>query len=149
MPGMNNTNQDCLYDRCCCRRPFLGGMGTVLAGIALAALLERDGFAHGSSWSPTTGLPHFPPKAKSVIWLFMNGGVSHVESFDPKPMLNKYAGKTIAQTPFKDVQNPEKLKLVREFAAGDANGLRHNVLYPLQVGYRKRGRSGIEVSDWF
>ena len=47
----------------------------------------------------------FAPKAKSVIWLFMNGGVSHMESFDPKPVLKKYAGKTIAETPFADVQD--------------------------------------------
>ena len=39
------------------------------------------------------------PQAKSVIWLFMIGGVSHVESFDPKPALNQFAGKTIAETP--------------------------------------------------
>ena len=37
------------------------------------------------------GLPHFPPRAKSVVWLFMNGGVSQAESFDPKPELTKYA----------------------------------------------------------
>jgi hypothetical protein len=90
-----------------------------------------------------------PPKAKSVIWLFMNGGVSHLETFDPKPMLHKYAGKTIDETPFKDVQNPDKLKLARVVVINDANGQQRNRLYPLQVGFRKRGRSGIEVSDWF
>ncbi len=38
-----------------------------------------------SGYQPPTGQPHFAPKAKSVIWLFMNGGVSHMESFDPSP----------------------------------------------------------------
>ncbi|MFP6751544.1 MAG: DUF1501 domain-containing protein, partial [Pirellulaceae bacterium] len=78
----------------------------------------------------------------------MNGGVSQVESFDPKPMLNKYAGKTIADTPFADVQNPDKLALER-LVVPDANGNQRNKLYPLQVGYRKHGENGIEISDWF
>src|SRR5690606_30162437 len=87
------------------RRNFLGGLGTGLAGLALNALLmEENGLGdqalHG--WRPPTGTPHFAPRAKSVIWLFMNGGVSHVESFDPKPELNKYAGKSIDETPHKD-----------------------------------------------
>ena len=80
----------------------------------------------------------FRPKAKSVIWLFMNGGVSHMETFDPKPMLTKYAGKTIAETPFADAQDPEKLKLARVTVVNDANGQQRNKLYPLQVGFSKR-----------
>ena len=84
------------------RRAFLSSF----ASLALAAMLHRDGWGREGDWAPPDGRPHFPPKAKSVIWLFMNGGVSHVESFDPKPMLTKYAGKTIAETPFADVQNP-------------------------------------------
>ena len=78
----------------------------------------------------------------------MNGGVSHLETFDPKPVLNKYAGKTIAETPFKDAQDPEKLKLARVVVVNDANGQQRNQLYPLQVGFKKCGQSGIEVSDW-
>ena len=95
------------------------------------------------------GKPHFTPKAKSVIWLFMNGGVSHLESFDPKPMLAKYAGKTIPETPFKDVQDPAKLKLARVVVVNDANGQQRNRLLATQIGFKKRGKSGIEVSDWF
>ena len=65
-----------------------------LSGIALLSMMDRDAKANeGHGWSPPDGRPHFAPKAKSVIWLFMNGGVSHMESFDPKPMLNRYAGK--------------------------------------------------------
>src|SRR5215475_3704072 len=93
------------------RRAFLSHSGMGFAGLALSAMLHKDGFGSQSSWSPPSGSPHFPPKAKSVIWLFMNGGVSHMETFDPKPMLTKYAGKTIAETPYKDTQDPEKLKL--------------------------------------
>src|ERR1700675_1091603 len=84
------------------RRDFLADMGMGCAGLALCAMLHRDGYAGDRPWTPPTGRPHFPPKAKSVIWLFMNGGFSHVESFDPKPMLTRYAGKTIAETPYAD-----------------------------------------------
>jgi hypothetical protein len=123
-------------------------MGMGFTGLALAAMLQRDGFGAEATWSPPDGKPHFPPKAKTVIWLFMNGGVSHVESFDPKPMLNKYGGKTIAQTPFADVQDPKKLAIER-LVVPDVNGNQRNTLYPLQIGFRKHGESGIEVSDWF
>jgi hypothetical protein len=132
----------------CCRRSFLSDMGMGLTGVALAAMLQRDGFGSDGLWSPPSGQPHFAPKAKSVIWLFMNGGVSHMESFDPKPMLNKYAGKTIAETPFADAQDPKKLAIER-LVVPDANGNQRNTLYPLQIGYHKHGESGIEVSDWF
>jgi hypothetical protein len=78
----------------------------------------------------------------------MNGGLSHLESFDPKPMLTKYGGRSISQTPFADVQDPKKLKIER-LVVPDANGNQRTTLYPLQVGFRKHGESGIEVSDWF
>ena len=72
-----------------------------------------------------------------------------MESFDHKPALNKYAGKSIAETPFSHVQNPEKLKKVRVVVVNDANGQQRNKLFPLQIGFKKYGQSGIEVSDWF
>jgi hypothetical protein len=134
------------------RRAFLSDLGLGFTGLALGAMLARDGVARASDsavWKPPTGQPHARPKAKSVIWLFMNGGVSHVESFDPKPMLTKYAGKSIAETPFKDTQDPNKLKLARVVVVNDANGQQRNKLYPLQIGFQKRGKSGIEISDWF
>ena len=129
------------------RRTFLSNG---LASVALAALLQRDGVGHASEpgWSPPTGKPHFAPKAKSVIWLFMNGGTSHMESFDPKPMLTKYAGKTIKETPFADAQDPKKLAIER-LVVPDGNGNQRNTLYPLQIGFKKHGQAGIEISDWF
>ena len=130
------------------RRTFLSDMGMGFTGLALGAMLQRDSLASAPGWHPPTGMPHFPPKAKSVIWLFMNGGVSHMESFDPKPMLTQYAGKTIAETPFASAQDPAKLALER-LLVPDANGNQRNLLYPLQTGFKKHGQSGIEVSDWF
>ncbi|MCA9170218.1 MAG: DUF1501 domain-containing protein [Planctomycetales bacterium] len=129
------------------RRRFLQQFGGGLGSIALASLLQRD--AGASPLSTNRKLPDASPKAKSVIWLFMRGGVSHMESFDPKPQLNAYAGKSINETPWKDVQSPERLKKVRVVVVNDANGQQRNKLFPLQVGYRRWGQSGIEVSDWF
>lgn len=131
------------------RRRFLADLGMGFTGLALGAMLHRDGFAHGTvGWSPPTGLPHFAPKAKSVIWLFMIGGVSHLESFDPKPALNKYGGKSIAETPFKHFLDAKFLDANVRTAVPDQRKILSQIL-PLQVGYKKRGQSGIEVSDWF
>jgi hypothetical protein len=131
------------------RRAFLADLGMGFTGLALAAMLHRDGYAStGAAWVPPDGKPHLPQKAKSVIWLFMNGGVSHLETFDPKPALDKYAGKTIAETPYKDVQDPKKLALARVVVINDANGQQRNKILATQVGFKKRGKSGIDVSDW-
>lgn len=130
-------------------------------GLALGAMLFKDGIARaadslplakphapdgGHTPSPINN-PHFQPKAKSVIWIFFCGGVSHVESFDPKPALNKYAGKSIEDTPFKDVLDPNRVQ-ANLVDVNPAHGGR-KVLMPLQTGYKKHGQSGLEVGDWF
>ena len=131
------------------RRAFLADLGMGFTGLALGAMLHRDGFGHDAAgWAPPKGNPHFAPKAKSVIWLFMIGGVSHVESFDPKPTLNKYAGMSIAETPYHGVLDQSFLdENVRTPVPDQRKILSH--IYPLQVGYSRRGESGIEVSDWW
>ena len=134
------------------RRQFLFDSTLGFSTLALHSLLQSDGYAATAPRTPAvfaTDVAHFAPKAKSVIWLFMRGGVSHMESFDPKPALTKYAGLSISESPFADVQDPEKLKKVRVVVVNDANGQQRNKLYPLQVGFRKHGQSGIEISDWF
>ena len=130
------------------RRRFLGQLGLSFSGLALHAMMAQEARAE-AAWRPPSGLPMLPAKARRVIWLFMRGGVSHLESFDPKPALNTYAGKSIAETPFKDVLAPEKLKNVRQVAAGVDDKRLHNHIYPLQVGYRRHGQCGVEISDWF
>ena len=69
------------------RRKFLADYGLGFTGLALGAMLAGDDVLNASEsegWQPPDGQAHFTPKAKSVVWLFMNGGVSHAESFDPK-----------------------------------------------------------------
>jgi len=130
------------------RRSFLSSAGMGFSSLALSAMLQRDATAAPVAAAPD-GKPHFAPKAKSVIWLFMRGGVSHMESFDPKPALTRYAGKSISETPFTGVNDPEKLAKTRVVVINDGNGQQRNKLYPLQVGFKKYGQSGIEISDWF
>lgn len=132
------------------RRSFLADLGMGFTGLSLGVMLSRDGVARAATagWQPPDGRPHFAPKAKRVIWLFMIGGVSHVETFDPKPALTKFGGRSLSDTPFKDFQDhPLVKKNLREVIAGLHKI--HPSLYPLQVGFKKCGQSGIEVSDWW
>lgn len=135
------------------RRSFLADVGMGFTGLALGAMLGRDGVARAVAPSQSAGAaegqPHFAPKAKSVIWYFMLGGTSHLESFDPKLSVNQCAGKTIDESPYKSavLDSPFYRKNVRDFA-GTPRALMTQ-LYPMQIGFRKRGQSGIEVSDWW
>jgi hypothetical protein len=134
------------------RRTFLADVGLGFTGLALGALLHRDGGARANAPGenrPPDGRPHFPPRAKSVIWLFFLGGVSHVESFDPKPALNRHAGRTLEESPYGRgiLESPYYRRNVRDFA-GTPRALMSRV-FPLQVGYRKRCQSGLEISDWW
>jgi hypothetical protein len=135
------------------RRAFLADVGMGFTGLVLGAMLQRDGIVRASetapgAFTPPDGKPHFAPRAKSVIFMFMIGGASQMETFDPKPELNKYAGKTIAESPYKStLESPLVKKNLREVIAGLHHP--HSTIYPMQVGYKKRGQSGIEVSDWW
>src|SRR5688500_8983526 len=124
------------------RRSFLADTGMGFTGLALSALLFQDGVARADN-PPPDGRPHLPPRAKSVIWLFMCGGVSHVESFDIKPELNRYAGMTIDQTPHRRVVEAEGRDVI---AGNPAHGNRH-VLMGLNTGHRRYGQSGLLVGD--
>jgi hypothetical protein len=122
------------------RRTFLADIGFGCAGLALGGLLRQDALG-------AAAVPHFPPKAKSVIWIFLSGGVSHLETFDPKPALNKYAGKTYADTGLPNPQeSPLFLKRSRSVVGFDRD--RFTKIMPLQVGFKKHGQSGAEISDW-
>ncbi|MGE3807839.1 MAG: DUF1501 domain-containing protein, partial [Gemmataceae bacterium] len=73
------------------------------------------------------------------------GGVSHMESFDPKPALTKYAGKKIAMTPLIEALDPEK----NPFALKLERGAENLPLFAPQVGFKRYGKCGMEVSDFF
>ena len=126
------------------RRGFLSDLGLGFGSIAAASMLQQDATA-----TIPSQIQQLAPKAKSVIWLFMIGGTSHMESFDPKPALTKYAGMTIEETPFKPVLSSPYLENERVVAIDPNNGFIRNELYPLQMSYRRCGESGLEISDWW
>ena len=111
-----------------------------LGSVALSAMLHRDGYGSDAP----DGRPHFKPRVKSVIWLFMIGGTSHLETFDPKPELSKRAGQSV---PKEILESPYATENLRRVVASQET--RRTKIFPLQVGFRKRGESGIEVSDWW
>jgi hypothetical protein len=77
------------------RREWLNRCGHGLGAIALADLLASDGRAAGARDTGILGSPHFPPRAKRVIFLFQSGGPSHLETFDYKPALNERQGEQL------------------------------------------------------
>lgn len=114
------------------RREMLKRSGTGFGMLGLAALLGEEGgsIARAESTTPmSVKAPHFPVKAKHVIHVFLNGGPSHVDTFDPKPALEKYHGKEI----------PKSLKTERKTGAA----------FQSPFKFKKYGESGIEVSELF
>jgi hypothetical protein len=108
------------------RRDALCTMGTGFGLVGLANLLHADLRQNPLEPKPT----HFPAKAKHVIFLFLNGGPSQVDTFDPKPMLTKYHGKPIPSGNLKTERKTGNL-LASPFT------------------FNKHGQSGIEVSEIF
>ncbi|MBL9129382.1 MAG: DUF1501 domain-containing protein, partial [Verrucomicrobiales bacterium] len=126
------------------------------AGLGLGSMLWRDGVARAatpaSEGSAATAAHPLPtPRAKSVIWIFLSGGYSHLETFDPKPALNEHAGKTFDRTPFQNPVTSEKHAARFRSVVADAINVRdvYPIIYPLQVGFSKRGQCGIEMTDWW
>src|SRR5713101_4344848 len=114
------------------RRQFFQRAGSGLAGIALANMLQRDGLMAAKLADPLAPKkPHHEPKAKSVIWLFMEGGPSHVDLFDPKPELEKLAGQPMP---------PSYGKVVT------AMGTASNTIMPSTRKWKQYGQSGMWVS---
>ncbi|WP_298865297.1 DUF1501 domain-containing protein, partial [uncultured Gimesia sp.] len=133
------------------RRDFLSDLGMGFTGLALGAMLADDGHLKAGEQVAGQSKAHFAPKAKSVIWIFLSGGYSHLETFDPKPALNKYAGMTFDKTPFENpVNSPLHKKRFRSVTADEVNVRDvYPSIYPMQVGWRKHGEAGIEITDWW
>ena len=108
------------------RRRFLqyGSLG--LGNLGLAMLLRA---AEEIPNPLASKAPHFAPKAKRLIHVFLNGGMSHVDTFDPKPALNKYAGKAL----------PVHLRTERKTGAA----------FPSPFTFRRFGQCGTEISEIF
>jgi hypothetical protein len=113
------------------RRDLLRRAGMGMGALGLATLLAEEAPARPVSTSPLAPRqPHFPGKAKRVLHLFMNGGPSHVDTFDPKPALSRYAGQALP------VAN---LRTERRTGAA----------FPSPFRFRQHGQSGTPVSELF
>ena len=107
------------------RRDFLLRTGLGMGALALGGLSQAQ------SVSPLAPhAPHFAPKAKRVIHFFLNGGPSHVDTFDPKPMLAKHAGQPLPV---------ENLRTERKTGAA----------FPSPFAFQRYGQSGLEISELF
>ncbi len=122
------------------RRAFLGRSGAGLGTLALASLLKPDllpgAEAKSERWPGVVRPLHFAPKAKRVIWLYMAGGPSHLETFDYKPTLAKMHGKPM----------PESFTKGQPIA--QLQGAKLNCFGP-QHTFRKCGKGGQEISAVF
>jgi hypothetical protein len=115
------------------RRAFLNSFAYGIGGFALYDLLARDGYA--ATLNPLAPKqPHFPGKAKSVIFMFMEGGPSQMDLFDPKPGLQKWNGKPLPESMTKDLQ----LAFIKKDAA---------VLASPRT-FSPAGQCGMELSDY-
>lgn len=119
------------------RRRWLSQIGTGFGSLGLASVLAEAGMLGNSAAHAAAGVnplapraPHFAPRAKRVIFLFMNGGPSHVDTFDPKPALEKYAG-----------QKPEELTKDYPRSVGK--------LFPSPFKFQKHGENGVDVSELY
>src|SRR4051794_29122428 len=113
------------------RRALLQRSALGLGSLGLAGLLAEEARGEGAAASDPLAprSPHFPGKAKRVVHFFLNGGPSHVDTFDPKPALEKYAGQ------------PAPLSLTTERKTGSA--------FPSPFKFQRYGQSGLEVSELF
>ena len=121
------------------RRAFLSRTGSGLGSIALAHLLNSEGALSPALAAPTNSLaakpPHHQPRARAIIWLFMEGGPSHIDLFDPKPELEKLAGQV----------TPPSFNL----PVTSATGSHRMPLVASQRKWKQHGGSGLWVSDWY
>jgi hypothetical protein len=125
------------------RRDWLTRAGSGFGALALSYLLERDcvraagveEFDRTTSLNPLAPKPqHLSARAKSVIWLFMDGGPSHLDLFDPKPELDRLAGQPLPDSFGRPITSM---------------GTAHNSLLAARKQFKPYGQSGIPVSDWY
>lgn len=110
------------------RRSWFARTGGGLGAIGLAQLLGQDSVARAAPRTSSPGQPHFQPRVRRVIQLFMNGGPFQGDFFDPKPALNQFAG-----------QRPEEVNFRTENATGG--------VMPVPFAYQNHGQSGLPISN--
>lgn len=115
------------------RRDFLYGLGSTLGTVAFNALLHAEAERSKAAGPLAPKPPHHPAKAKACIFLFMEGGPSHLDTFDPKPKLSELH--------LKEFTRQDK------FASAMASGKRYFIQSPFK--FRRAGQAGIEICEHF
>src|SRR6516162_9007099 len=118
------------------RRTFLGSSALGLGSVALSCLLGPQLRAGEQKARSLSGFPHFAPKAKRVIFLYMSGGPSHLETFDPKPKLAELDGKPM----------PESFTKGQPIAQLQGKKL---ICFGPQHKFKKFGKSGLDMCELF
>ena len=118
------------------RRRLFGSAGMGIGGVALASMLGRETGAAGPVIAGLPDLPHHPPKAKRVVMLWQGGGPSHVDLFDPKPVMRDHVGKDIPES----VRGTTRLSTM---SSGYAKWPTQPAIKP----FKRYGNSGIELSE--
>ncbi len=133
MPSFDGARPD--------RRSFLRNAGGGFGMLALTAMLAEEGLLHGEAGAASASLnplaprkPHRAARAERIIYLFMAGGPSHLETFDPKPELQRMHGEKLPAS-----FGPVKTR----------RGVDKNRLLATKRTFKKYGQSGIDVSDLF
>src|SRR5688500_9579674 len=123
--------------RCCMstksRRDFLASAGLGFGAVAASSLLPSS---LGATSQLAPKAPHQTPRAKAIIYLYMHGGVSHVDTWDPKPELARLSGQTLPGDFVKGLKT-SRIDFTKALARGGA--------WP----FRRYGQSGIEISELF
>ncbi len=116
------------------RREFLRTAGCGFGAVAASALLKGQDAAGAQPLEPSAArIPHHAGRARNVIWLFMEGGPSHLDLFDPKPLLNKLAGQSLPGSFERPVT---------------AMGEQDSPLLASPRTWKQCGQSGLWISDW-
>ncbi len=123
-------------ERLLTRRRFLTRTSAGLGLLAVASILDPKALVRAAPSGDALGSPHFQPRAKRVIHLFMGGGPSHVDLFDPKPKLRELHGEEMP----KDVLGQQRVTLMTRNQG-------HFRAATTPYGFSRRGASGVEMSD--
>ncbi len=125
------------------RRLFLQQSGFSLGSMALGSLLGREGFAadpkpppDAATWGGLAGLPHHPPKAKRVIYLFQSGAPSQLDLFDPKPVISGRRG----------IELPDSVRMGQRITTM-TSGQKNFPVAPSIFSFQKHGQSGMAISE--
>lgn len=125
------------HQMACTRRSFLGGSGSLLGGAALASLAgplvsSQSAVSSGGA----VGVPHFAPKAKRVIYMFMSGGPSHIDLFDFKPIMRKLHGQEL----------PASVRMGQRLTGMTSGQKKFPCVAPM-FEFEKRGKHGTWISE--